>query len=180
MLLTFIIDPPFLLFLGFLFALAIPLTSRRPLVRTRAYHAGLATLIVFCLAVTISFLWYPDWMWMYYATVSSAPFAARGLHLLLGLLAYFLLYCVGFLLGARAKVRGKCAIWTGLILFGAASVLIILPFFDRYYHVGTTAEFLAGTAVPLPESPLALVYNITIPVVTIAGLIGFLVARKER
>lgn len=180
MLLTFLIDPPFVLLLGYLFALSIPLTSRRPLARTDAFRAGLLTFTLFCLAAAVAFWWYPDWMWMYFATVSTTSKAVQGLHLLLGLIVYYVLYCLGFLWGARARARVGVTAWWGVAMLGVASVLIILPFFARYYHVGTTAEFLAGGGIPLPQSPLALIYNVTMPAMAVVGLLGFLRARKER
>ncbi|MBI4365705.1 MAG: hypothetical protein HY543_02685 [Deltaproteobacteria bacterium] len=103
MLLTFLIDPPFLLLLGYVFALAIPLASRRPLARTRAFRAGLITFILFTLAVVIAYWWYPDWMVMYFVTLSDRSAALQGAVLLAGLALYYLLYCAGFLWGARAR-----------------------------------------------------------------------------
>lgn len=180
MLLTFIVDPPFLLFLGFLFAMAIPMTSRRPLRRTTAFFAGLVTFVIFIVGVVISFWKYPDWMWMYFANVSGAPLSVQGLHLLLGIFVYYLLYCLGFLWGARTKARNNGAAWILLVLLGLASALIIVPFFPRYYSVGTTADYISGNGIPLPKSPLALVYNIAMPLMAVVGGVGFWVARRER
>ncbi|MBI2346881.1 MAG: hypothetical protein HYV03_08435, partial [Deltaproteobacteria bacterium] len=172
MILTFIIDPPFLLLLGYVFALAIPLASTRTLTRTRAFLAGLCTLIVFCIAVVLSFWWYPDWMAMYFATLSDDSVGARGLVLLLALIFYYLLYCSGFLWGTRVRAQTGRRAWWGVALLGAASALIVVPFFDRYYAVGTTADFLTGSGLPLPHSPLALVYNLALPLMLLVGAIG--------
>lgn len=180
MLLTFLIDPPFLLFLGYLFALAIPFASTRPLVKTRAFLAGLVVFVIFDLAVVLSCWWFPDWMWMYFVEASRHPFPLRGLALLIALIVYYVLYCLGFLWGARAKAQVGGTAWWGAAMLAAASGLIILPVWDRYYQVGTMAEFLAGQGVPLPQSPLASVYNIALPCMAILGAIGFWSARKER
>lgn len=180
MLLTFLIDPPVLLLLGYLFALAIPFSSRRPIRKTRAFCVGLLVLTIFNIGVAISYWRYPDWMWMYYLSPSQASVGVRAAQLAFGLAAYYLLYMVGFVWGARLHARRGRAAWIGVALLGAASVLIILPVFSRYYHVGTTIDFIEDTAIPLPQSSLALIYNIAVPVMVVVGVIGFWCARREK
>ncbi len=178
MLLTFLIDPPFVLLLGFLFAFALPTTSTAPIKYSRALKAGLITVTLFNLAVAISYLWFPDWMWMYHFAASQWSASLFYASLALGLCAYYLFFAMGFFWGLQRRDSPRAwRIGAGLLLL---SGLVIVPVFDQYFHVGTITDYAAGTAMPLPQSPLALVYNITLPLMLLLGALLFAWARKEK
>ena len=179
MLLTFLIDPPFLLFLGYLFAFALPLHAATPIIRSRALKAGLITLTIFNMAVVISYLRYPDWMWMYLFSASQWSAGARLATLAGGVLIYYILFLYGFAWGLRRRVANKPHAWWPALLLLVMSGLVIVPVFEQYFHVGTQAEYLAGHAVALPASSLAPIYNVTIPCMLIIGTALFVWARKE-
>lgn len=179
MLLTFLIDPPFLLFLGYLFAFALPLHATVPIFRSRALKGGLITVTIFNLAVAISYLRYPDWMWMYQFDTARWSNGLQTTALVGGVAAYYLLFVLGFFWGLRIRIRTnhRWLYGIGLLL---TSGLVILPVFDQYFHVGTFAEYTAGTAIPLPLSPLAPVYNITLPLMVLTGALLFRWACREK
>jgi len=170
MLATFIIDPPFLIFLGFLFAWGLS---------PRGFWAGIVTLTLFNVGVALSYVWYPDWMWMYYRSDVALPVANRIGVLVFFLALYYAIYGFGFWLAHRWHVISKRRHLIGTFVWLTASGLVILPFFSRYFAVGTEADFLGGTTIPLPQSPLGTVYNILMPVVILAGLALFLWSRKR-
>lgn len=180
MILTFLIDPPLLLFLGVLFACALPMTSSAPIGRSRAMIAGLIVLTIFNLAVAISYVQYPDWMWMYFVQASNWSSIGIGLSLLVGLLAYYLIFALGFYWGiSRRAFSGKIP-WALLGILLVLSGAAIVPVFDRYFHVGSYADFIAGTALELPTSPLAPVFNTAFPLMILAAIPLILWARKEK
>lgn len=180
MLLTFLIDPPFLLFLGYLFAFGIHLSSRVPIGRSRALVGGLITLTIFNVAVGISYLWFPDWMWMYLFQTSGFPMWAHWVTLIVALVAYYLLFLFGFYWGVRNRARQGPRAWRPALVLLVLSGAIIIPVFRQYYYVGTYAEYVAGEATILPHSALAPIYNIALPVMVVLGGLLFFWARRER
>jgi hypothetical protein len=89
----------------------------------------------------------PDWMWMYFLeppalTVVDLAFMAVVL--------YYLPFAAGFALTRAGERR-----WPGrggLLVAASALVLnvyVVARLFDRYAHVGTRADYLAGRAAPL-------------------------------
>lgn len=181
MLLTFLIDPPFLLLLGYLFAFALPLHATVPIIRSRALKAGLITVTIFNLAVALSYLRYPDWIWMYQFDTARWSHGLQTTALVGGVAAYYLLFVLGFFWGLRTRTRMRTHLhWLYGIGLLCASGLIIWPVFDQYFHVGTFAEYAAGAAIPLPQSPLALLYNLTLPLMVLTGALLFRWARHDQ
>lgn len=180
MLATLFVDPPMLLFLGHLFAFGIPLTSTVPIGKSRALVAGLVTLTIFNAAVVISYLWFPDWMWMYTVQASAWGPLAHRITLVLTMVAYYALFGIGFYWGVvnRARDPRKALRMLGMLL--AFSVVVIIPVFKPYFHVGTWAQYYNHHAVPIPDSTLAPVYNFAVPLMLIVGGLLFRWARNER
>ncbi len=179
MLLTFIIDPPLLLFIGALFALSLPLSSDTIVWKSRAMRAGLITLTIFNVAVVISYYKYPDWMWMYIITASGFSAAIHFITVIVALLIYYFLFILGFWWCLRLRVQNK-RIWPLLVLLLVASGLVIVPVADQYLHVGTTAQYLAGTAVPLPQSSLSALFNWAMGLMALVGVPLFWWAKHSR
>ncbi len=165
MLLTFIIDPPFVFCLGYFFAAMLPYTLQPPIYTSRAFAAMLFTATIFNVAVAISYVQFPDWMWMYFFDTRFLSMWEHGLTLAISLIIYYALGIGGFFWGIHHRVH----IWRTIAALLGMSGLCGAIFFDRYFHVGTTAEFFAGTAPTLPQSPLAALYNITVPLMLAVG-----------
>lgn len=180
MLLTFIIDPPFLLFLGYLFACALPpFPDMRTVFKSRAFWAGMIVVTVFNVAVGLSYWWFPDWMWMYILRPSEWSPPARVIMLASGLLAYYLFFRLGFAGGAKVRGEGRKP-WGYVIMCGVLSLVVIAPVFNQYYHVGTYREYVLNIAPTLPQSPLGLVYNITLPIMLVVGTLLYRWAGRGR
>ena len=104
----------------------------------------------------LGYVYGPDWMWGYFVDHRQVPSWLP--------VWVFVLYQIPFgfsyLLGARLSKRGWKWPAGAFVLTLIAQVTIIGLSFDRYVAVGTTEEFHAGTAAPLPESAVAPVFNI--------------------
>lgn len=178
MILTLLIDPPFVLFLGVLFACALSLTSRVRIRHSRALWGGLALLTIFNIAVAFSYWHYPDWMWMYlFASAQWSSWIQIGA-LVCIIAAYYLLFLLGFYWGIRSRVRFGRA-WPIGLIFLALCGLVILVTFDQYYHVGSLAEYRAGTALPLATSSLTPIFNTMFLCIATLGPLLIWWARRE-
>jgi hypothetical protein len=102
---------------------------------------------VFLALVLVSYVLYPDWMWMYFISTKDLSFA-RQISLLGGV--FWILYVIPFLAGhfwgLAFHAKNKMAWWAGIILNLALEGLLIFTFWDRYRAVGTREEFLRGAA----------------------------------
>ncbi|MBI2343864.1 MAG: hypothetical protein HYV02_06005 [Deltaproteobacteria bacterium] len=179
MLLTLFVDPPFLLFLGYLFACALPLASARPIQHTRAFRWGLATVTIFNIAAMVAYLWYPDWMWMYIVHASEWSATVHFPIMCIAVASYYLLFLWGFDWGLRRRLR-NAAYWPIAVSLLLASGVILLPVLNRYLSVGSRQEFQTGMAITLYQSPLAMLYNIAIALMLLIGGCGFWLARREK
>ncbi|MBI1909639.1 MAG: hypothetical protein HYS22_05670 [Deltaproteobacteria bacterium] len=174
---TFIIDWPFLIFLGLLYGFALKNPEGRPLFRTRAFVAGTLVLFLFIVVVFWSYRIAPDWMWMYFVEAMNVPGWIVGLILF----GYYLTFLLGFLLKFELAKLGKGFPGGALVLSVAASGMIILPVKDRYLNVTTTYGWRAGIlGKPLPESDVASAMNMAVAGLIVIGLLLFLWARREK
>lgn len=104
----------------------------------------------------LGYVYAPDWMWGYFVDSREMP----GWMPVWVFVLYQIPFGFAYLLGARLSRRGWK--WPGVAfaLAAIAQVTIIGFSFDRYVKVGTTAQYHAGTASPLPSSVVAPVFNI--------------------
>lgn len=156
---TFIIDEPFLVFLGLLASWFIPRAWGGSVFKTRAFLAGAWIVLGFMAGAAYGYVVAPDWMFMYLVPAAKVPFWI----VVYIFIFYFLLYIAGFLLGHELrKIHGglfACA----LLLFLAASVAVVLPLRKEYLTIATYEEFFRGGGIPLSESPIG--KNTTLPAV---------------
>jgi hypothetical protein len=172
---TFIIDWPVLMFLGVLFGGLAPTDDPW---RSRALKVGGVVAVVFTATAFISYFVAPEWMWMYFISPDSVawslPLIAVG-------------YVVTFLLGFAAAL-GLRTLGTGYLVAGAVSMLIseiavVGVTWDRYRLVGTTDEWLSGSAHSLfavpPQGPVKLIGALG-PVFVVTLLGGIFVTWRAR
>lgn len=159
---TYIIDVPTAFIAGSLLAFVARrlLVARRPDPFGPSFQAALLFATVYSLGVSWAAWQAPDWMLNYFIPVDKLPLPLPLVH------AFFVLACwlggaSGHVLTAVCLQRG----WTGravaVLLSGAAMLLSLWGItFDSYLHVGTWAEYQAGTATMLPDSHIALGFNL--------------------
>ena len=166
---TFLIDPPFLFTAGSLFALV----ARRRLVAKKPNLFGLSAWVTvgFALFFWISVSWFvinsPDWMLSYFIPATELHMGAVhtvfAISLVLAGLSGHTLTAAclqrGGLAGAVTVLSAGAVVWGGLWVFSL----------DRYMAVGTHAEFVAGTAAQLQQSPIINAMNM---VGAAQGIIG--------
>jgi hypothetical protein len=151
MLATVLIDPPTTFFAGGILALV-----SMKLIRTkgvdevwRVAQLSAAWGLVYALSVGWHFFNRTDWMFFYAIDTSKLP--------LVPLFAIFVFVCV--LWGAIGGLAVAALIHLqklGLAIMAFVAellgfVLFLFITLDQYQHVGTTKEYLAGTAKPLME-----------------------------
>ncbi|RME29410.1 MAG: hypothetical protein D6798_00105 [Deltaproteobacteria bacterium] len=151
---TYLIDPPTLFVAGSALAFA----GRRLLVARRPDPFGPGALVAagfslwYCLSVGVATLKAPDWMLNYFVPPDQIDLRlVHAVFVVGGLLAGL----SGHTLTAVCLQRGRTGAAILVLLAGFACLAGLWGLtFDRYIHVGTTAEYLAGTAPLLPDSDL--------------------------
>lgn len=162
---TVLIDPPTSLFAGGILALiSMKLVQRHGLDEVwRVGQIGAAWGLVYGLSVGWHFFFRTDWMFIYALDTSTLP--------LVPLFIFFLFLCAswgglgGMAVAALVHAKKLALAWVAFLgaLLGWAFFLFIT--LDQYKHVGTRAEYLAGTAKLLTDdSSWVLASNIS-PVV---------------
>lgn len=129
-------------------ALAALLGRRGP--RVRAWFVrGLVALTVFLATALLAYARCADWMWMYFLEPPALSATDIGF---MALLLYYLPYLAAWGLAREAEQR-----WPrrgGYAVLGISAILnvyIVARLWDRYFHVGSRAEYLAGRAPTLAE-----------------------------
>jgi hypothetical protein len=165
---TFLIDPPFVFCAGSLFAFLgrRRLIADSPNLFGASARSAVGFAAFFWLSVTWFALYAPDWMLSYLLPAAQAPIgfvhALFGVCLVVAALA-------GHTLTAAALQRGRTI--GGLAVLGAGLFIWFGLWgltLDRYFAYGTTAEWLAGTTIPIAKSPIATPMNVAGPVQAIA------------
>ena len=178
---TILVDPQTSLLAGSIIPLvAMKLIRREPQKEYgRALMMGASWGLVYGLAVSAAYFKLSDWMFGYTVDTTTFPVVALW-PLFLG--ANVLSGVAGAAATATAIRSGK--IWVaGLCVIGALCCLLTvwLPHMDGYSHIGTFAEYRAGTAAKFPGPPDAQsVLNLAtgIMVVFSVGLIAWIVRRS--
>ena len=118
----------------------------------------------------------PDWMLCYFLPADTLPMP--GVHALF-LLCLILAGLSGHTLTAALLQRGRTL---GAILVLMAGICIWIGLWgltlDRYMVVGTHAQWLAGTAVALPESTITGAMNVVGVLQGFAGIIPLLLLHR--
>ena len=150
MILTFIIDEPFLIFLGLLAAFFIPAGWRGSVFKTRAFFAGTWIALCFMGLAFYGYLIAPDWMFMYFLPASRVPIWIIAYIFII----YFLLFIGGFLLGHELRKIHPGLLWGALVLALLSSVAVVLPLRREYLTIASYDEFHRGGGTPLADSPM--------------------------
>ncbi len=134
---------------------------------------GLSAWVVvgFALFFWASVTWFvihsPDWMLSYFIPAQDLPmFWVHGLFSISLIVAGLSGHTITAALLQRSNLLGAvlCVAAGAVLWFGLWSITL-----DRYMLVGTHAEFMAGTAQPLPESSITGAMNL---VGALQGLVG--------
>lgn len=155
---TVLLDPPTTLMAGGILAvISTRLISRGGLPEVwRAARFGALFALVYALSVAWFFFQRADWMFVYLADTTRLP--------LVPLYLAFTFICVGFgvlgTLGVATLLHlGQRALaWLALVSAAASLACTQVLTFDRYAVVGTTAQFLAGTAPKLSDDGKMMVW----------------------
>jgi len=173
---TFIIDEPFLVFLGILAGSFVPAKWQGSLFRTRAFLAGSFLSLGFMALAWVGYWKAPDWMFMYFIPASKVP-----LWIVVYLfIFYYLLFLAGFFLHRELKKLNAILPWIAGLLFLAGSVAVVLPLLKEYQTIATFEEFHRGLGVSLPESAVGKATTIPAIILAVVGLILCLWARKQK
>lgn len=168
-----------MLLFGALFAAFENVDFRRSIFSSVYFWHGVVFASIFNVAVIYAIIHAPDWMWMYYLTdVKNSPQELVYIFIFL----YYLPYALGFYLGLDLKRMGM-GLWLLLVLsLGGAEAWIIIHLFDRYAVVGTTQEYLEGTAISLfsPDNPLGPVLNGSVALMIIYYLVVAFLSRRRK
>ena len=180
MLATVLIDPPTTLFGGAILALI-----SMKLVRTKGveevWRVGQLSFLwglVYALSVGWHFFFRTDWMFFYSMDTSSLP--------LVPLFALFVFVCAAWGgiggLSVAALVHAKKTALAWLAFAGAllGFVLFLFITLDQYKHVGTRAEYLAGTAKLITDDPNWVMASNVSPVVFGLAAVGIIVMQVRR
>jgi hypothetical protein len=120
----------------------------KPFYRTKTFVASCRLAGVFLALVLVSYVLYPDWMWMYFISTSDFSFA-RQISLLGGVfwMLYLIPFLAGYFWGLAFRASNKTAWWAGILLNLALEGFLLFTFWDRYRAIGTREEFFRGTAL---------------------------------
>ncbi len=157
---TYLIDPPTLFVAGS----ALAFVGRRLLVSRRPDPFGPGALVAlgfsawYCLSVGLATLKAPDWMLNYLVPADQIDLRlVHAVFVICGLLAGL----AGHTLTAVCLQRGRMGQAVLVLLAGAICLFGLWGLtLDRYIHVGSFAEYMAGTAPLLPDSSLAPAINL--------------------
>jgi hypothetical protein len=124
----------------------------KPFYRTKTFLASCRLAGVFLALVMVSYVLYPDWMWMYFISTADLSFA-RQISLLGGV--FWILYVIPFLAGYFGGLvfhaKNKMAWWAGILLNLNLEGLLLFTFWDRYGAIGTREEFFTGSALAVTD-----------------------------
>lgn len=182
MLLTFMVDPPLLVAMGALFAMAVPMSfiaAGGRCLRGRALSAGLLTVTLFNVMVGVAYVRYPDWMWIYLFDTSTFSFRQHLLSGVIVLMAYHLLALAGYcwVIERRQRHQSLRSVCVTLI---AVTIATGLAGGRQFWSIGDYFSFHHGDAVPLPQSAFFADYVSGVIALAIAGTLAWRWARREK
>lgn len=149
------------------------LVARRPDPFGSSLQASLGFALVYSIGVGWAAWKAPDWMLNYFIPVDQLSLPLIAVH------AVFVLACLiaaacghtltAVLLQRGARVGAWLILGSGAVLLGSLWWLTL----DRYLVVGSHAQWLQGTAIPLPKSPIAGGFNLLGVVFVLAFVVPF-------
>jgi hypothetical protein len=164
------------IFLDWLLSLAVGLVfgalgardgeAPRSRLATPAFRAGALTQGVLMTVSVALYALSDDWMWMYWADPARIPFGIE----VLAFVMYAVAFLAGFLLAPELERLRPGAAWWALGAVVVAVTAMELFAWDELTHLGTLAEFRAGTAGGLDGTFLA-VLGIGGPLVIVLGAV---------
>jgi hypothetical protein len=179
MLATVLLDPPTTLMAGAILALVSMKLLPKGLEEVwRVGQFAGAWGLVYALSVGWHFFFRTDWMFVYLFDTASVPLVPAYL--------VFVAICVAFGIvgglgvGLLLHLRKTAAAWLvslGAVASLAACFAITL---DQYLKVGTTAEYLAGTAKKLTDDGSIMLANNVSPAVFGLTAVGIIVLQIRR
>lgn len=139
---------------------------------------GLAVAVVFTMTAFVSYVVAPEWMWMYFLSPDSVawtlPLIAVG---------YLVTFGLGFAAAQGLRVLGRGWVTGASAAMVIAEVAVVGVTWDRYRLVGSTDEWLAGSAHPLfgvpPTGPVRLI-SVLGPVFAVALIAGIIVTWRTK
>jgi len=148
---TFLIDAPVMVILGMLYT-PLERELEKPFYRTKTFLAGCRLAGLFLALVLVSYVLYPDWMWMYFISTKDLSFD-RQTSLLIGVfwMLYVIPFLAGYFWGLAFRAKNKMAWWAGILLNLALEGLLIFTFWARYRSIGTREEFFRGAALSVTD-----------------------------
>lgn len=180
MLATVLIDPPTTLFAGGILALiSWKLVKTRGLDEIwRVGQLSAAWGLAYGLSVGWHFFFRTDWMFVYALDTSSLP--------LVPLYLLFLFLCAtwgaigGITVATLVHLKKPAMAWGafGAGILGWAFFLFIT--LDQYKHIGTTREYLAGTAKLITDDPNWVMASNVSPVIFGLAAVGIIVLQVRR
>jgi hypothetical protein len=177
---TVLIDPPTTLFAGGILALiSMKLVQKNGVDEVwRVGQLSFAWGFIYGLSVGWHFFFRTDWMFFYAMDTSSLP--------LVPIYAVFVLICAAWGgiggLSVAALVHAKKTALAWAAFFGSllGFVMLLLITIDQYKHVGTRAEYLAGTAKLISDDPNWVMASNVSPAIFGLAAVGIIVLQVRR
>ena len=176
---TVLIDPPTTLFGGAILALISMKLARRSVDEVwRVGQLAAAWGLVYGLSVGWHFFNRTDWMFFYAMDTTGLP--------LVPFFGLFLFVCAawgglgGLSVAALIHVKRTGLAWAAFAgaILGFAMLLFITV--DQYKHVGSRAEYLAGTAKLITDDPNWVMASNVSPVIFGVAAVGIIVLQVRR
>ncbi len=136
------------------------LVARRPDPFGPSLHASLLFALLYSLGVGWAAWKAPDWMLNYFVPVEQLSLPLWAVHAVFVLACLLAAGCAHTLTAVFLQRGSRTSAWltlgSGLLLLGSLWWLTL----DRYQVVGSYAQWLQGTATPLPQSAIAAGFNL--------------------
>ena len=145
---------------------------------SRAFRIGVGVALVFTGTAFASYFLAPDWMWMYFVESDRLVWT-----LPLMLAGYLVTFGLGFAAAQGLRSLGRGYVLGASVAMLIAELSVIAITWDRYRLVGTTEEWIGGSAHSLfafpPTGPVKVI-GIFGPVFACALIAGVVIATREK